>query len=98
MHPVIVLVAFAIAAVITYGLVLAALTATSILARESRDDVPDDPRDAPVPVPVPGVDAGPDHRRALDRASSSVMAAHMKSTHLSMNPSATAPRRTSSPT
>ncbi|RYB90616.1 hypothetical protein EUA06_09945 [Nocardioides glacieisoli] len=56
MHPVMVLVAFAIAAVTTYGLVLAALTATSVLPRESRDDVPDDPRDEP--VPVPDVDAG----------------------------------------
>ena len=51
MHPVMVLVAFAIAALVTYVLVLAALNATSVLPGESRDDVPDDPRDDPAPVP-----------------------------------------------
>lgn len=46
-HPVMVLVSFAIAAIVTYVVVLAALTATSVLPRENRNHVPDDPRDDP---------------------------------------------------
>lgn len=38
MHPVMVLVAFAIAALVTYSLVLVALSATSALSHENRDD------------------------------------------------------------
>ena len=38
MHPVMVLVAFAIAALVTYALVVAALSATSELLHEDRDD------------------------------------------------------------
>jgi hypothetical protein len=59
MHPVMVLVAFAIAALVTYALVLAALGATSTLSHENRDLVPDDrhnPRERPVPMPE--LDAG----------------------------------------
>jgi hypothetical protein len=51
MHPVMVLVAFAIAALVTYALVLAALHAASALSHESQDDVPDDRRDDPAAVP-----------------------------------------------
>ena len=51
MHPVMVMVAFAVAAVVTYVLVLAALHATSLLPPESRDAVPHDLRDDPSPVP-----------------------------------------------
>jgi hypothetical protein len=51
MHPLMGLVAFAIAALVTCALVLAALNAASALAHESRDDVPDDPRDDPAAVP-----------------------------------------------
>ena len=55
MHPVMVLVAFAIAALVTYVLVLAALSATSALSHENRDDAPDD-RHHPRQSPALGVD------------------------------------------
>ncbi len=52
MHPVMVLLAFAVAALVTYVLVLAALHATSLLPPESLDDPRDDPS------PVPDLDVG----------------------------------------
>jgi hypothetical protein len=51
MHPVMVLVAFAIAALVTYALVLVALKVASALSHESRDDVPDDGRDDAAAAP-----------------------------------------------
>ncbi len=59
MHPVMVLVAFAIATLVTYAVVLAVLSATSPLLHEDRDDSPHDRDDlgesqAPVPAPVAG--------------------------------------------
>ena len=45
MHPVLVLTAFAVAAVVTYAVVLAALTATSFLAVGDPDDVFDETDD-----------------------------------------------------
>lgn len=60
MHPVMVLAAFAVAALVTYALVLAALSATSTLSQEGRDDVPDDrhgPRESPAHAPEPAAGA-----------------------------------------
>jgi hypothetical protein len=51
MHPVMVLVAFAIAALVICALVLAALKVASALSHESWDDVPDDRCDDPATVP-----------------------------------------------
>ena len=59
MHPVMVLVSFAIATLVTYVVVLAALSATSALPHKDRDDSPHD-RDgrgesrAPVPAAIAG--------------------------------------------
>ena len=48
MHPVMVVVSFTAAALVVYVVVLAALTATSVLPREGP---PDDSRDDRAPVP-----------------------------------------------
>jgi hypothetical protein len=58
MHPVMVLAAFAVAALVTYALVLAAISATSALSHERRDDVADDPRGGPA-TDVPATDRRP---------------------------------------
>ncbi len=53
-HPVLVLAAFAIATLVTYAVVLAALSAASTLPDARRDDAPDDshdPREGPAPTP-----------------------------------------------
>jgi hypothetical protein len=60
MHSVMVLVAFAIAALVTYALLLAALSTASTLAHENRDNAPDDRHNGRESrTPVPGPAAGP---------------------------------------
>jgi hypothetical protein len=54
MHPVTTLVAFALAALVTFALVLAGLSAASALSQERRTDAPD-PGDDPAPPPDRGV-------------------------------------------
>ena len=60
MHPVMVLVAFASAALVTYAVVLAVLSATSALPHEDRNDGPRDrDGDGASRAPVPAAIAGP---------------------------------------